>query len=211
MAARGVVRLPPGGSIGAAASGAGAPVVGELLVNLGLKLCRVGGVEEDSSTYSAPYPAGPPSRSPPHPRLRLRPAPRLTAAPSSCSWCSGAAELCVAVSMARDPSAKVRESGGADGGGAWAEVGAGRARPCPHPFHPPSWARPFPPPSPPVPHKGCRGARARPPAARGADLGTWVGDRCRAGAAWRTVFSGSGSRLLMSGGIEGELVLELQQ
>lgn len=52
-------------------------------------------------------------------------------------------------------------------------MGADQARPSPHPFHPPSWARPFSPPSPPVPHKGCRGARARPPAALGADLETW--------------------------------------
>lgn len=184
--------------------------------SLGLKpslLCKVGGAKEESGALPCtppsrprlPAPAPPPAPPPPPP------APPPAAAPSSRSWCCGAAEQRIAVSMARDPSAKVRgrECGRQLRG--LGRGGGGQARPSPCPFHPPGWARPFSPASLPVPHKGSGGARARPRAVLEADPpprsrgpargGDPRGDQCSLG---------SGSRLLASSRSEGELVLELQ-
>lgn len=93
-------------------------------------IVKVGGAEEESgalgSTLSSrprfPGPAFQPTSAP---GSASTSAPPPAAAPSSRSWCCGAAEPRGALSMAGDPSAKVREAGNAGGGGAW----AGRLRP----------------------------------------------------------------------------------
>ena len=73
-----------------------------------MAVCLCQSPERCQDRVPAHHPASPP------------PAPPPAAAPSSRSWCCGAAEQRVAVSMAGDPSAKVREAGSAGGGGAWA-------------------------------------------------------------------------------------------
>lgn len=97
-----------------------------------VSIVRGGGRERGQAPFPAPASGPPPAPAPPPapPPLRLAP----TAAPSSRSWCCGAAEPHVAVSMAPDPSAKVREAWSAGGGRAG---GRGRTKPCPRPFHPP--------------------------------------------------------------------------
>lgn len=90
--------------------------------------------------------------------------------------------------------------------------GGGQARPSLRLLNLPGSARPFSPPSPLVPHKSSRGARARPRAALVADLPPQSRDlEWGGGPRGEQCSPGSGSRLLASGGIEGELVLELQQ
>lgn len=74
-----------------------------------VSIVRGGGREGGRAPFPAPACGPPPAPAPPPapPPPRLSPA----AAPSSRSWCRGAAEPHVAVSMASDPSAKVREAG----------------------------------------------------------------------------------------------------
>lgn len=180
-------------------------------------LCRVGGAKEENGALpctppSRPRLPGPAFQPPPHPRLRLHPHPasgRGPFLPQLVLWGRGAARRRLYGQGSERKGERGREYG------RWRGLGRGaEARPgLPH-VHSTLQAGPG------LSQsqvsrsriKAPGGARARPRAVLGTDppprsRGPARGEDPRG----EQCSLGSGSRLLVSGGIEGELVLELQQ